>query len=177
MNKDIEEIGRMLMHEFTAESVEVVGATDKVLFPKGDPLAEVLTRKQYVDEMWEWECRGGHTSEYINEVVTYGRDKWGMVELDDAGNVAELEKITQAYFRELYKWSTTTDAKRAQLVKEIKNLKKKFLEVGYLVGHADYADAVEEIFNSGSGVRTYPFSESFDEVVASVISWRIYGEK
>jgi hypothetical protein len=135
-----------------------------------------MTRKEFVDELREWEHRGACTTDYFSGLLMF-RDEFYIE--DEYGDrvMTDLTPIVDEYFRILStEWVVTPADRHAELARKVEQLKRAFIELNELVLHCDYSDAVETLFNSGTGCSTYPFAESFDEVTARVAYWEIGGK-
>ena len=60
---------------------------------------EYITRQECLDNVWEWECRAGMTSDYIEELISF--DSAGMFggSFDDDGKVVGVEEMMHEFFR------------------------------------------------------------------------------
>ena len=65
------------------------------------------------------------------------------------------------------------NGKRAEVVNKIHELQRVFSELGYLVGDANFSDAVDDVFNNADSCDSYPFAESFEELAFRVGSWEV----
>ena len=169
----IQDTARMFANDIIKENEGLINLEDGRVLYNGD----VMTRGEFVEELQEWEHRGACTTDYFSGSGKLWGDEYHIE--DEYGNMvmADLSPIVYEYFRILSnEWAVVPADRHAELVRKVEQLKRAFLEVNELVLHCDYSDAVETLFNSGTGCSTYPFAESFDEVTARVAYWEIGGE-
>lgn len=167
----VRDTARMFANDIINDTEDITHLENGRIVYNGDE----MTRKEFVSMLIEWERRGSCTTDYMSASGKLNGEEF----FDDEGDVDGFifDAIVKEYFHILStEWAVVPADRQAELVRKVEQLKRAFLEVGELVLHCDYADAVETLFNSGAGYASYPFAESFDEVVARVAYWEIGGK-